>query len=271
MTRDPVRYLQDSAANPELARLLTGSAVPLDLPGVVKARVGATLEQLVANAAATSVAASNSVGVGTHTSLFATAAGKSLGFVGLASVAVVAGGLVFAGIGSRQRSTPNAVIEHSPNLAADRQTTQPNARAALPVEQAPAKNVSDLPFAADTQAPSAKLVSKQPARATTRRDLHSSLAEEARLLETVRASLTLDRALARRALTEYDSTFPAGVLKEERNLLAVKLAVAEGRHGDAKAQANQMELTSQRSPFSKKARALAGSSEQDAGSRTNNE
>jgi hypothetical protein len=96
----------------------------------------------------------------------------------------------------------------------------------------------------------------------------STLAEEPRLLESMRASIATDPAAARRILTQYDAKFPDGALKQERALLAVKLAVAEGRRGEAKAQANELENTAKGSPYTKKAREVADSNERSDGSRT---
>lgn len=273
MTRDPIRYLQDSGTDPAMAELLRGAAAPLGLPVAVQARVGATLQNLVSGAASASVATSGSVNAGAKAAWFAAGAAKSAAVVGVASIAVIVGALAFAGSkAGRDRNDQRAAAEHRVGAVVDSYGSQPIPRATSAAES-PVPTVSDLPLEADPGPTAVGAGSKQPTHgaAVAARNTRSSLAEEARLLEAVRMKMSVDPAAARRALAEYDAKFQHGVLKDERGLLAVKLALAEGRHEDAKQQAIQMEQQSKDSPYSKKAREVTNAVERNPESRTSNE
>ncbi len=250
MTQDPHRWLEDSATDPGLTDLLRSSAAPLDLPAAVNLRVGDALLQLANSAAGTSIAAA------TKPSMFAALAAKPALIVGGLATAALIGGLAW-----HQLSTHRSTVLSSPAVIAPIQAPAVVQPAGVVAEQ-PAATVSDLPLEPDPA------VSARARARTIAQSSPSSLAEEARLLESVRANIATDPAAARRTLAEYDARFNSGMLREERTLLAVKLAVAEGRRAEAKAQATELENTAKGSPYTKKARKIVDSNERAKGSPT---
>lgn len=249
MIRDPHRWLEDPAANPRLTELLESSGAPLDLPAAVNARVGEALQQLASTAARAGVAAT------AKPSLLANLVAKPV-IVGSIALAAAGGGLAGYRLMARQSS-----VAESPGVVAEVRSPAVEQPAATPVEP-PAATVSDLPLESD------RAVVARPRAQAIATASSSTLAEEARLLESVRAAIATDPSAARRILTQYDARFPRGALKQERALLAVRLAVAEGRRGEAKAQATELENAAKDSPYAKKAREVVDSSEHTDGART---
>ncbi|HEY5955288.1 MAG TPA: hypothetical protein VIV60_01995 [Polyangiaceae bacterium] len=248
MTRDPHRWLEDSAADPRLTGLLRSSADPLDLPAAVESRVGDALQQLANTAPVTSMAAATKPGV------LAAMATKPLVIVGSLATTALVVGLAW------HPQTRRSAFAPSPSVVAPVQI--PELIQPASVRLLPTATVSDLPLEPEAAA------SAGPHARTATQSSPSSLADEAQLLERMRASIANDPAAARRTLARYDAKFPHGILREERALLAVKLAVAEGRRGEAKAQATELENTAKGSPYTKKAREVVDSNERAKGSRT---
>ena len=177
MTRDPHRWLEDPAAHPSLTDLLSSSASPLDLPAAVNTRVGEALQQLASNATLAGVAAT------AKPSLLSALATKPF-IVGSVATAAVIGGLAWHQL-TAQPSSATA----SPPVVANVQTRAVVQPAANPVEP-PAATVSDLPLEPE------RAVSAKPRVHAAAVPPSSTLAEEARLLENVRASIATDPAAA---------------------------------------------------------------------------
>lgn len=270
MTHDPCRWLADSSANPQLVSLLSSAAAPLDLPVAVNARLGHTLQQLShTGTTASTVAAAK-------TNVIYALATKPLLLVGAVATATLLTGLGVRQVTARHsidfsnhaaiaaqgvaRGKPQGIVQTSAR------PTEPQANAENPPE-------TDSVVTTSAHAPKPKVspiavVSSQSRSSTKALASESTLAEEVRLLESVRAQLTTNPTAARLALNQYDARFPKGTLNEERTLLAVKLALAEGRPTDAQAHAASLEQTASSSPFAATARKILDSNERAAKSRT---
>jgi hypothetical protein len=262
MTQDPLRWLEDSSTNPQLVSLLSSAAAPLDLPVAVEAKLGHTLHQLATTT--------------TKASLVASSAPKALlGFATkpLFLVGAVATTTLLAGLGIRQLTAHDATTQGNRGTVMVQTVPQGKTTASIPKEPTPnempsvAAKVNPLNALGDSSTPVINGKTSLTQRPATRSS-PSTLAEEARLLESVRAQLSRDPGTARKALALYDAKFPKGVLKEERTLLAVKLAIAEGRANDAQAQAVTLEQSNVRSPYAETARKIVNSNERATQSRT---
>ena len=262
MTQDPLRWLEDSSTNPQLVSLLSSAAAPLDLPVAVEAKLGHTLHQLAATTTKATVVASS-------------APKALLGFATkpLLLVGAVATTTLLAGLGIRQLTAHDATTQATRGTVAIQTVRSEETIASVPNEKTPnatpgvVATANSQSMRGDSPIPMNSGKTSLVKRPATRSPL-STLTEEAQLLESVRAQLSRDPGTARKTLALYDAKFPKGALKEERTLLAVKLAIAEGRSNDAQAQAATLEQSNVRSPYAETARKIVNSNERATKSRT---
>jgi hypothetical protein len=262
MTQDPLRWLEDPSANPQLVSLLSSVAAPSDLPVAVEAKVSHTLHQLAATTAKATVVAASAPKI-------------LLGFATkpLIFVSAVATTTFLAGLGIRQMATHTSTTQRNHDTANVQTVLEKRTTTSTPSDTAttPTPSVVATITPPSVQALSPTSVSSGQSslakRPATRSSL-STLAEEAQLLESARSKLAKDPGAARKLLSLYDAKFPKGALKEERTLLAVKLAIAEGRANDAQAQAATLEQSDLRSPYAETARKIVGSNERATQLRT---
>lgn len=264
MNRDPSRWLQDPSVDPRMSELLRSASPPLDLPVAVQTRIEATLQQLANGAASAGAAGAGAL------------ASKAWLIVGSLAVSALVGGVVWQRVDTPTRSVAQTVVPLAAVGAPAVPALSVAERPATSVVEPPVATVSELALepefapALGAAATAVNATVKLHARPTTP-TAGSNLAEEARLLETARASISTDPAAAHRTLALYDRRFPNGALKQERSLVAVRLAVAEGRRGEAKTRAVELEQSAKGSPFAKKALELVDSDERAKASRTINE
>jgi hypothetical protein len=215
MTQDPLRWLEDSSTNPQLVSLLSSAAAPLDLPVAVEAKLGHTLHQLAATTTKATVVASS--------------APKAL--LGFATkpfflVGAVATTTLLAGLGIRHLTAHDATTQATRGTVMVQTVPQGKTTASIPSEMTPnaipgvVATVNPTSVQGASPAPMSNGKTSANKHSMTRSSV-STLAEEARLLESVRAQLSRDPGTARKTLALYDAKFPKGALKEERTLLAV--------------------------------------------------
>jgi hypothetical protein len=109
------------------------------------------------------------------------------------------------------------------------------------VAQAPVPAVVPPPRSAPATAPpplSAPLARRAQVRANTTLDSFpgagpQAVEAEIRLIESARARVVSDPARALQLCLQHDQTFPDGVMREEREAIAVSALIALGRHSEA--------------------------------------
>lgn len=289
MNRDPDRWLQDPSVDPKLSDLVRSASPALDLPVAVQTRIEARLEQL-ANVAGAG-AAGPSVAAAAKPAISVAIASKAWLIVSGVALSALVGGVIWQRLDTSSRSVPRVtshatvealhMVEPAATVIEPSVTSVPAANAVDPTMSAPAghavepsvTSVSELALVPEpalaTSRP--KVTKYATPNAAAKWHTDHDLAEEARLLEAARASISTDPAAARRALALYDARFPSGALRQERSLVAVRLAVVEGRRDEAKSQAVKLEQSAKGSPFAKKARELVDSNERPKSSGTINE
>lgn len=222
--RDPLR-LADGAVSSELRRELV-EARAVAPSGEALARMAASLGPLLGHPASPDTAAPDPSGAATG----ASAAGLSpLAKAG--AVLVVVGATVgfLVGRGGAPETSPRAPLEApAPRAAPARATTPPPAPSPPPSgERSPEPEVEhvDLP-PVPTDGPR-----RSPTRAT------ADTRAEIELLRAARTALRSDPARALALTDDHRRRFAAGVLGQEREVIAVEALARLGRSEDAKRRA----------------------------------
>ena len=128
--------------------------------------------------------------------------------------------------------------------------SHPAAAAAAPVE-APS-------VAYGSSASPVEVARVEPAASAQRPD---DLLGEVRLVESARAALAQDPALALRRTDEAASAFPNGQLGDDRVVIAIEALLRLGRRDEARARAQRVLLAGSRNAYASRLRALPAESE----------
>ena len=261
MSRDPERLLSAQGPSDELERALLISAKQGPVPaGAKDAAWLAIAAQIAATgtiAAATSAAASTmsagaSAGAGAGGG--ATVLAAKTGFAAFATKAawtVAASSIALASYLAveRARSAPSV---HERERAAETHTVE---RVARPLPAAPSPSARPSPSALPGPTPSAvpaavnRAVAPRPAAEAGRR--RDRLSAESALLSRARAQLRAGNVRGAEAtLTRVRSQFRNGELEQERDVLAIELLAAEGKHAAAAGRARTFMRAYPNSPHS---------------------
>jgi hypothetical protein len=250
---DPERL--SNSANPEVRALLAGGWQPRALDCKTKGRVAHRLVTLGA--------------VTPATLLGALVSGKA------AAMAIVTSAVALAvsALNLRYPSPP----EDTP---AKRTLAQPSALSVLqtppPVVGNRASSDATLGEAADASATRGQLRremrqghTKAPLNQAA--EVRSTLADELGLLERARRELAVSPALALSAVDDYRARFPAGQLKLEADVIAIRALVQSGRRSDAQQLADSLGTQAQSSLYRERvSSALGETSRVDAGTQDGN-
>ena len=262
---DPQRLLSNLSDADDLERELLGSIAQLDPPNGARGEAWARLSAQIAAvalvssahgsaaAAAASTAAPGAAGVGVAGTGAAT---------GLAPLALkllgskLAIGLLVAGGAVSVSALWVHLHHHEPRVA-----VAPLVAASSP---APVAGVEPTPAAVDpalvrepSLAPNPPVISlgsvrsDSPVRASTEQSRQDRLSAESALLTQARAELRNgDAAAAQRSLNRLRTSFPKGVLGQEREVLAIEVLAAQGNAEAARRRAKAFILAFPKSPHS---------------------
>jgi hypothetical protein len=245
--REPVRWRDDESA-PSNVRALLGSAErSRRLPAGVRARSAARLDRLV---------------------VLPAASGLLLWLKGLAiaaGVGAVGAVTVTQALAVMRRAPPSEVAATTSRLPPpprQEPSRPPHGKPALPaLEAAPAAPV--VPFgptapsaARDRVAVSPRpLLEKAPSPPAASVDV-DALSEEAAMLERARASLDRDPGAALAQLDAHAIAFPGGMLRTERELLAVDALGRLGHPAEARARGEALLREGHGSLYEERVRAM---------------
>jgi len=221
--------------DPEMLALLEGARPLTAPPADVQARILTSLEQriMALPAGGGGGDGGGAGGAGGAAAGGARALAMAHPILTLGAVFVI-GGLTGALV--REATLPPARVVY-----VDRASAAPSAAApadartalALPEATSAAVPVASLPSAANVRASTATIATAAPSESG---ESGEHLRAESALLDTARHAVAQgegERALA--AITRHEATFPAGLLREEREALAVKALVLTGRGAEANA------------------------------------
>jgi hypothetical protein len=247
--RDPARLVADaSVSDAELTLLRHG--IDIAPPPGAEARVWQGLAGALGAAAIGGAAAAADASTKTVTTAATKVTGAGLtGAKIVALVAALAGLASLAVLGAKL--LPSANHPRPPAEAPPVAAAEPAAVAAPPTEQPPAE-------AAPAPRPNVKKV-RAPARpgGATPASSAGRLREETTLVRDARQALRQgDAARALRLLDECRRLFPAGVLQQERERLAIEALTRSGRGAEASARAAAFLRKYPDSPHAAEIRAL---------------
>jgi hypothetical protein len=277
----PKRWLDESDSDDHLARDLLRSGERLDPPANAQAQVWAALvAQLPPGAPGGGGGSATGSGSSAGGGALPAGAGKAL--VGAAGGGMLKSALIGAGsalalIAGYTAVTPTAPPETpapAPTVAAIAETSRPAPLRGGPLSPPPlAPAPSASPSAAASVEPrvpdqragssaapmAAPAPSAEPAVEVSAAEKESRLREESRLLGEARDALRrgdAPGALAR--LDELRSKFPAGMLAQEREALAIEALARSGQGGEAKSRAEAFKKAYPASPHAAHVEALTG-------------
>jgi hypothetical protein len=236
MNADPERLLRDAGADPTERELLA-SVRNVEPPDGTKARAWQGIAGHIAAGVAIGTAAATT-SVATAKAGAASVVTPTLAFKTLA--VLVAGGVAAGGYVAWQSAS--APAESSPTTLAP---------PPVPPEQQP-ETIEPKPDEATAPLPIVEQASPKRAPDTSRID---SLTAESALLAEARARLRAgDAGGAEELLAKMQSRFPRGVLRQEREVLAIEVLTARGQTEAAKDRARAFVRAHPKSPHSEKLR-----------------
>ena len=242
-TTDPVRLIADPG-RPESERALLQLGADIAPPRDAEARVWLALVGAIGVPAAAGAADTSTQTTSTTTTTTAAKAKAGLTGVKIAAiVATLAALTALAALGSYlvgavKDARPQAPVATAPAAATP---SQPAAAAVAPPEDAPPPTeiVPARPAPGTRRPPRDQLRPRAAAGpSTTAPSPATRLREETTLIRDARQALRAgDAARALRILDECRRLFPAGVLQQERERLAIEALIKDGRAAEASARA----------------------------------
>jgi hypothetical protein len=273
---DPVRWLADKDASPELRELLGRARDVPPLPAGLDRRLAALARQLAATpvAAGAAATAAKSSLAGKTLALIGTSklAGKLVVGMALLSAASVA---TYVAVRPSGVSAPTAATRARPGVSAPLARSQRSARSGgttgdlsavvanePSVAARPPKAISSGAFGrAEPAVPPIQVEPSEQDPVGRASFPDPSIAEEARLLERARAALAVDPAGALRITEEHARKHPMAQLGAERELIAIDALMRLGRRDEALGRAAPGLARAPNSLYAKRLRQLLGQPE----------
>lgn len=252
--KEPLRWLDDANTSPRLRDVLAAATSAPPLPAGLHVELSTYATGLVAQSILAKAGTGSLLGKAWFSKLAGSALAKGLA---VASLMAAAGAASYVAVGEHlTATTPTDPIAG----VADRAATMPGQARGNPLIEP--KEVAAS--AADETSPAAVPVSeKQRIVQHASDDLlpttqRPSVADEARLLETARASLASDPALSLEVVRHHQMRYPRGQLSAERELIAVDALLRLGRRDEAERRAAPRLAEDADSLYAKRFRQLLG-------------
>lgn len=251
--KEPLRWLDDANTSPRLREVLGAASSVPPLPAGLHVELSTYATGLVAQGLLAKAGTSSLLGKAWFSKLAGSAAAKGLAVVSLMGAAGTAS---YVAVGERL-SAPMPT-DTSASLTHRRAPVQARARGLPPVapkEAAASATGEPAPAAiASSQERIARHVGAELLPTTQR----PSVADEARLLETARASLASEPALSLEIVRLHQVRYPRGQLSAERELIAVDALLRLGRRDEAEQRAAPRLAEDADSLYAKRFRQLLG-------------
>lgn len=260
---EPLRWLEDTSTSSRLREVLGAATSAPPLPANLHVELSSYAAGLVAQGVLAKAGTGSLFGKALFTKVASSALVKGIAVVSLMGAAGTAS---YVAVGERlttgTRATPSAATTNHPvpqSLAArfansgslDEPAGSSTDEEASPISVESASERSGVAARAEPIAPQATSDLAPSAQ-------KPSVADEARLLESARASLASDPAWSLQVIRHHQTRFPHGQLSAERELIAVDALLRLGRRDEAERRAAPRLAEDADSLYAKRFRQLLG-------------